>query len=104
MPQIGGARLAEQMAVERPQTKVLFVSGYAENTLLRQGIFDVANRFLQKPFTLKSMASKVREILASGSHGTRRDFPPYNDAPDPEWPFLKRIPLPTICRCARPQS
>jgi signal transduction histidine kinase len=66
MPQIGGARLAEQMAVERPHTKVLFVSGYAENTLLRQGIFDVANRFLQKPFTLRSMASKVREILSSG--------------------------------------
>jgi two-component system cell cycle sensor histidine kinase/response regulator CckA len=66
MPQIGGARLAEQMAVERPQTRVLFVSGYAENTLLRQGIFDVANRFLQKPFTLRSMAAKVREILSSG--------------------------------------
>jgi CheY-like chemotaxis protein len=66
MPQIGGARLAEQMAIERPDTKVLFVSGYAENTLLRQGIFDVANRFLQKPFTLRSMASKVREILSSG--------------------------------------
>ena len=35
MPQIGGARLAEQMAVERPETKVLFVFGYAENTLQR---------------------------------------------------------------------
>ena len=65
MPQIGGARLAEQMAIERPQTKVLFVSGYAENTLLRQGIFDVAHRFLQKPFTLRAMASKIREILSS---------------------------------------
>ena len=41
MPQIGGARLAEQMAVERPETKVLFVSGYAENTLQRQGVFDI---------------------------------------------------------------
>jgi two-component system cell cycle sensor histidine kinase/response regulator CckA len=65
MPQIGGARLAEQMAVERPQTKVLFVSGYAENTLLRQGIFDVTHRFLQKPFTLRAMASKIRKILGS---------------------------------------
>ena len=65
MPKIGGARLAEQMAVERPQTKVLFVSGYAENTLLRQAVFDINKRFLQKPFTLKAMANKVREILAS---------------------------------------
>jgi PAS domain S-box-containing protein len=64
MPHIGGGRLAEQMAIERPQTRVLFVSGYAESTLLRQGIFDVTHRFLQKPFTLRAMANKVREILS----------------------------------------
>ncbi len=70
MPQIGGARLAEQMATERPQTKVLFVSGYAESTLLRQGVFDVTHRFLQKPFSLKAMAGKVREVLNSGVEET----------------------------------
>jgi CheY-like chemotaxis protein len=63
MPQMGGARLAEQLCLERPQMKVLFVSGYAENTVLRHGPIDVTNSFLQKPFSLKSLASKVRQVL-----------------------------------------
>ena len=53
-----------------------------------QGVFDINRRFLQKPFTLKAMANKVREILAPG-RGACRDFRlinlksaplPYNDA------------------------
>ena len=41
---------------------MLFVSGYAESTLLRQGVFDF-RCFLQEPVTLKVMANKVTEIL-----------------------------------------
>jgi len=63
MPKVGGAKLADQLAAERPQTKVLFVSGYAENTVLRQGKIDVATRFLQKPFSLAALARKIRQIL-----------------------------------------
>jgi DNA-binding NtrC family response regulator len=63
MPTMGGAKLAAHLAVERPDMKVLFVSGYAENTVLRHGAIDVANRFLQKPFSLKTLARKIREIL-----------------------------------------
>ncbi len=65
MPYMGGTKLSEQLAVERPKMKVLFVSGYAENTLLRQGAVDVTNRFLQKPFTLRSLGHKVRELLGT---------------------------------------
>jgi YesN/AraC family two-component response regulator len=65
MPHMGDTKLSEQLALERPQMKVLFVSGYAENTLLRQGAIDVANRFLQKPFTLKSLGHKIREMLGT---------------------------------------
>jgi FixJ family two-component response regulator len=43
--------------------KVLFVSGYAESTILRRGVIDVRTRFLQKPFGLKTLAGKVREML-----------------------------------------
>ena len=43
--------------------KVLFVSGYAENTVLRHGKIDVTTTFLQKPFSLKALARKVREVL-----------------------------------------
>ena len=65
MPQLGGAGLASQLAVDRPEMQVLFVSGYAENTILRQGAIDVNARFLQKPFSLKALACKIREILDS---------------------------------------
>jgi FixJ family two-component response regulator len=63
MPHMGGARLAGELAAERPDMKVLFVSGYAETTVQRHGAVDVTTRFLQKPFSLKTLAQKVREIL-----------------------------------------
>jgi len=63
MPGMGGPRLAERLADERPEMKVLFVSGYAENTVLKHGKIDVVTRFLQKPFSLKTLARKVREVL-----------------------------------------
>ena len=63
MPHMGGATLAGQLAAERPRMKVLFVSGYAENTVLRHGAIDVTNSFLQKPFSLKALARKIREVL-----------------------------------------
>jgi hypothetical protein len=63
MPRLGGPRLAERLADERPDMKVLFVSGYAENTILQHGKIDVRTRFLQKPFSLKTLARKVRDVL-----------------------------------------
>lgn len=65
LPKLGGAQVAERLAMERPFTKVLFVSGYAENTILRHGVVDVSTRFLQKPFSLKALARKIREVLES---------------------------------------
>jgi two-component system cell cycle sensor histidine kinase/response regulator CckA len=77
MPRMSGPQLAERLADERPDMKVLFVSGYAENTVLQHGKIDVNTRFLQKPFSLKTLARKVREVLegseahalAASSHG-----------------------------------
>ena len=63
MPRMSGPRLAERLAEERPEMKVLFVSGYAESTVLKHGEIDVATRFLQKPFSLKTLGRKVREVL-----------------------------------------
>jgi PAS domain S-box-containing protein len=65
MPRVGGTKLAEQLATERPDMKVLFVSGYAESTVLRHGPIDIVTRFLQKPFSLKSLAQKIRKVLES---------------------------------------
>jgi CheY-like chemotaxis protein len=63
MPQMGGARLAGELASDRPDMKVLFVSGYAEATFQHHGEIDVTTRFLQKPFSLKTLARKIREII-----------------------------------------
>jgi len=63
MPKMGGPKLAEELAQERPEMKVLFVSGYAESTVLRHGKIDVTSCFLQKPFSLKMLAGKVRQVL-----------------------------------------
>jgi two-component system cell cycle sensor histidine kinase/response regulator CckA len=63
MPQMGGAKLAGELASERPDMKVLFVSGYAETTVQRHGAIDVTTRFLQKPFSLRTLAHKIREVL-----------------------------------------
>jgi hypothetical protein len=43
--------------------KVLFVSGYAETTFQRHGTIDVTTHFLQKPFSLKTLGRKIREVL-----------------------------------------
>jgi two-component system cell cycle sensor histidine kinase/response regulator CckA len=63
MPKMSGPQLAIQLAAERPGMKTLFVSGYAENTVLRHGNVDVTARFLSKPFSLSTLANKIREVL-----------------------------------------
>ena len=65
MPHMGGPKLAEQLAAERPQMKVLFLSGYAASTISQHGAMDLSARFLQKPFTLKSLAGTIWAILRS---------------------------------------
>lgn len=62
MPHVSGGQLAKELALVRPKTKVLFVSGYTGQTVLDHKV-DVESNFLQKPFTLKQMADKVRSVL-----------------------------------------
>ena len=66
MPHMSGGELARELETLRPETKVLFVSGYPGQTVLDHKVFNVENNFLQKPFTLKQLASKVRTILDYG--------------------------------------
>jgi PAS domain S-box-containing protein len=63
MPHMSGGELARELGTLRPETRVLFVSGYAGQTVLDHKVVDVENNFLQKPFTLKQLASKVRTVL-----------------------------------------
>jgi two-component system, cell cycle sensor histidine kinase and response regulator CckA len=63
MPHLSGGQLAKELAVVRPETGVLFVSGYAGQTVLDHKVVDVETNFLQKPFTLRQLESKVRAVL-----------------------------------------
>lgn len=67
MPNLSGGELAEQIRHQRPGIKVLFVSGYAGRTVLDHKVLDVDANFLQKPYTLKQLAAKIREMLETGS-------------------------------------
>ena len=62
MPVMGGVRAADLIRKERPETKVLFVSGYSEEALFREGVEDGVN-FLNKPFTPNDLDQKVRAVL-----------------------------------------
>ncbi len=63
MPNMSGRDLADRLRKERAGLKVLFMSGYTDDTLLRHGVYEARESFLQKPFALQAFASKVREIL-----------------------------------------
>jgi PAS domain S-box-containing protein len=63
MPNLSGGQLATELAVVRPETGVLFVSGYAGQTVRDHKVVNVENNFLQKPFTLRQLAGKVRSVL-----------------------------------------
>ncbi|MBW1779069.1 MAG: response regulator, partial [Deltaproteobacteria bacterium] len=65
MPRMSGGDLAREIKVLNPEIKVLFMSGYTANIIAHRGILDEAVHFIQKPFTLKELAVKVREALES---------------------------------------
>jgi PAS domain S-box-containing protein len=65
MPGINGRELAQRISEIRPNVKVLYMSGYTENVIGRNGTLDAGVRLLQKPFTLRDLKSKVREVLDS---------------------------------------
>ncbi len=63
MPNMSGRDLADRLRTEIAGLKVLFMSGYTDDTLLRHGVYEARESFLQKPFVIRALASKVRETL-----------------------------------------
>jgi PAS domain S-box-containing protein len=65
MPLMGGRELAEQLAKLCPEIRVLYVSGYMDDAMVRHSIIDKDIAFLQKPFTAEGLVQKVFEVLQS---------------------------------------
>jgi len=63
MPDINGRDLASRFQKTRPELKVLYMSGYTDDAVVRHGILQEGIAYLQKPFTPKSLVRKVREVL-----------------------------------------
>jgi PAS domain S-box-containing protein len=63
MPGLNGREVSERLLARRPDLKVLFMSGYNDDAVVRHGIVGSPAAFLQKPFDLRTLATKLRDVL-----------------------------------------
>ncbi len=63
MPGMGGVELVERLRKNQPALRVLFMSGYTDNAIVHQGILDPGTPFIQKPFHIKDLAVKIKEVM-----------------------------------------
>jgi PAS domain S-box-containing protein len=66
LPDINGRQLADQIIHLRPAAKVLFMTGYARNAIVHQGVLDPDVDLLAKPFTIDSLGRKMRQVIDRG--------------------------------------
>jgi len=63
MPGLSGSQLAARLTQERPDLKVVYISGYPEDAIAHHGVLEPGRVFLQKPFSPATLLAKVREVL-----------------------------------------
>jgi two-component system cell cycle sensor histidine kinase/response regulator CckA len=63
MPRLSGKALADQLLLAHPEMRVLYTSGYTDNTITHRGVLAEGIAFLSKPFELETLAHKVRDVL-----------------------------------------
>jgi len=69
MPKLSGKEVAEQLRAIHPETRVLFMSGYTDEAIVHHGIVDSDIAFIQKPFSERALAQKIRDVLdATNDH------------------------------------
>lgn len=67
MPEMGGRELAEKLATRFPNLRILFTSGYTDDSVMHRGVIETNINFIQKPFTFETLAAKVRKLLNNPS-------------------------------------
>ena len=65
MPGMNGRELARRLEAARPELKVVFTSGYGEEVVARHGVLEPGVRFVEKPYTLRTLAERLREALSA---------------------------------------
>jgi signal transduction histidine kinase/ActR/RegA family two-component response regulator len=75
MPQMSGPELAKRLLAKRPSMKVLCMSGYTDDSIVRHGVLESGVAFLQKPLTPTALAGKIREVLDEEPVTTRIPSP-----------------------------
>jgi two-component system cell cycle sensor histidine kinase/response regulator CckA len=65
MPGASGVELAERLRIDRPNVQVLYMSGYTDNAIVRNGMLGESAAFLQKPFTPEELLRKLRQVVDS---------------------------------------
>jgi CheY-like chemotaxis protein len=73
MPKMSGREFVNRLLKVRPETKLLFVSGYADDVVLKTGIPRLGTPFLQKPYSLRELAAKIHQILTADVPETADD-------------------------------
>ncbi len=68
MPGLSGRILSERLTAARPDTRVLYMSGYSDDAILRHGVRKAAAHFIQKPFSIDALTHKIRETLSAPSN------------------------------------
>ena len=63
MPGMSGQEIVERIRAKSPDTRVLFMSGYTDNVVVRHGILEGEFEFLEKPFSADRLAAKIRQVL-----------------------------------------
>jgi PAS domain S-box-containing protein len=70
MPGISGRELTERLAKQRPEVRVVYMSGYTDDAVVRHGVLHAGVAFIQKPFAPSALLRKVQEVLGQGTAQT----------------------------------
>ena len=69
LPQMDGRTLFHNLCPARPELRALYMSGYTDDAIVRHGVLESGVHFLQKPFSVNSLAKKVSEVLRGPDRG-----------------------------------
>ncbi len=68
MPRMSGQELSDRLKTMRPDTRVLYMSGYSEDAIIHHGVMEMGAEFIEKPFSIESLTRKIRQMLDQDDH------------------------------------